>query len=116
VQDGSVWQGALLAAVHAEWLTLGRASIRSELEAGAALAVAESGESAVARTARGAHAGGVTSVRLTSPLSRHRFLESELGFGLAASLTAQAYHVDVISLSGLFLQTSLGLGWSERAP
>jgi hypothetical protein len=55
-------------------------------------------------------------VRLTSPLSRHRFLESELGFGLAASLTVQAYHVDVIGLSGLFLQTSLGLGWSERAP
>lgn len=111
-QDTSVWQGALLAGVAAEWLRLTRASIRSEFELGAALAVPESVESSIAQSALGPHMGGATYLRLLSPVAKHWFFESELGVGVAASLTAQAYHTDLMSLSGFFVQTSFGVGWS----
>lgn len=114
VEDSSVWHGAVMAALGATWLTLRNVTIGSELEAGAAWAVPKSGESSLTRTAIAPHVGGSIGVRLVSPLARHWFLESELGVGVAASLTAQAYHVDLMSLSGLFVQTSLGVGWSAR--
>jgi hypothetical protein len=115
VQDASVWQGALLAGATAEWLRFTRASIRSELELGAALALPKSRESSTARSAMSPHMGGATYVRLLSPVAKYWFLESELGIGVATSLTAQAYHADLMSLSGFFVQTSFGFGWSAQA-
>jgi hypothetical protein len=115
VQDAAVWQGALLAGAAAEWLRFSRASIRSELELGAALALPKSRGSSTTRSATSPHVGGATYVRLLSPVAKHWFLESELGMGVATSLTAQAYHADLISLSGFFVQTSFGVGWSAQA-
>jgi len=114
LQDASVWEGALLAAAAAEWVRFARASIRSELELGAALALPKSRESSTARSALSPHFGGATYVRLLSPVAKHWFIQSDLGVGVATSLTAQAYHADLMSLSGFFVQTSFGVGWSAQ--
>ena len=113
-ENSAVWMGALLASVGVEWLRLTRVSVRSELEVGAALAAPMSDATSVAHAAMVPHAGGATYVRLQSSLAGHWFLESELGIGVASSLTAQAYHADLMSLSGVFVQTSFGVGWSDR--
>ena len=115
VEGGSVWQGAGLAVFGVDWLRLApRASVRSELELGVALAVPKPGESTIGHDATGFHLGGLTSLRLVSPLSSRWSLASELGVGLASSLTAQARHQDLMSLSGMFLQASLEVGWSAE--
>lgn len=113
VEGGSVWQGAGLAVFGVDWLRLAtHASVRSELELGVALAVPKPGESTIGRDATSFHLGGLTSLRLVSPLSSRWSLASELGVGLASSLTAQARHQDLMSLSGMFLQASLEVHWS----
>ncbi|MEO6602071.1 MAG: hypothetical protein ABIQ16_19480 [Polyangiaceae bacterium] len=116
VQDASIWQGAALGVFSVNWLKLEpHASIRSELEVGAALAAPRSGDSSVARNAHSSHCGGATYLRLEAPLSGHFLLVSEVGAGFASSLTSQAYRVDSMSLSGLFFQASLGFAWAGGA-
>ena len=118
-EGGAVWQGAGLAVFGVDWLRLAtRASVRSELELGVALAVPKPSESTIGHDATSLHVGGSTGLRLISPLSRHWSLASGLGVGLASSLTSQARHQDLMSLSGVFLQASLEVSWRaapERA-
>jgi hypothetical protein len=116
VQSGAVWQGALLGVLSADWLAIAaHSSIRSEVEVGAAFATASGVQSSVSRSARSPHWGVATYLRLDSPLSGPWALTSELGIGVASSLTSQTYHVDTMSLSGLFLQASFGVCWGSRS-
>lgn len=115
VRDGSLWQGALLGVFSAEWLRItDQASLRSEVELGAALAAPHSSPPAVGRSTTSAHCGVATYLELEAPLSSRWALRSELGVGLASSLTSQAYSSDVLSLSGVFLQTAFGIAWNSR--
>jgi hypothetical protein len=119
IEGGAVWQGAGLAVFGVDWPRLAtRASVRSELELGVALAVPKPGESTIGHDASSLHVGGSTGLRLVSPLSSHWSLASGVGVGLASSLTSQARHQDLMSLSGVFLQASLEVSWRaapERA-
>jgi hypothetical protein len=114
-RDGSLWQGALLGVFSAEWLRItAQASLRSEIELGAALAVPQTGPLAIGRDTTSVHCGVATYLKLEAPLSPRWALRSELGVGLASSLTSQAYSRDIMSLSGVFLQTAFGVDWNLR--
>jgi hypothetical protein len=116
VQDGTVWQGALLGVLSVDWLKVApNVSLRSEVEVGAARVVTQSGQSAIGHGASSPHWGGATFLRLESSLSQQWALESDVGMGVASSLTSQTYHVDSMSLSGVFLQASFGVRWGRHA-
>ena len=112
VRDASLWQGALLGVLGADWARLTpQVSLHAEVELGAAHAAPNTGPSSSGRHATSFHGGVANYLRLESPLGSRWVLRSELGLGLASSLTSQAYSSDVMSLSGVFLQTAFGVSW-----